>query len=56
MGEIKVNKFYRTIRYGVWDWGWESYEGKPMFGFYRSYYDGDWYAFHLYKFWIGVWY
>lgn len=51
-----MKQLYYTLRYGEWSWGWEMYDGKPMIGFYRGYYDGDWYCLHLYKLWIGVHY
>lgn len=45
---------YYAVRYGQWAAGWEMYEGKPKFGFYTRYYDGRWAAFHLWKFWVSV--
>ena len=52
---MKIFKhIYWAIRYGYWSTGWESYDGKPMFGFYYCYYDGYQVAFHLYKLYISV--
>lgn len=47
---------YFALRYGSWDWGWENYEKKPMFGVYHTWYDGYHTTFHLYKLWINVHY
>ena len=47
---------YYAVRYGEWNCGWEMYENKPKFGFYSFWYDGQHVGFHLYKFWIDVYY
>ncbi len=47
---------YYAVRHGEWDCGWELYKDKPMFGFYCFRYDGNWFAFHCYKFWLSVCY
>lgn len=44
------------IKYGDWEWGWEMYKDKPMFGIYHTFYDGNLISFHLYKLWICVQY
>lgn len=51
-----MRELYLILRYGEWSCGWEHYDGKPMFGLYRGYYDGDWICLHLYKLWVGVYY
>jgi hypothetical protein len=32
--------------------GWEFYEGKPMLGFFRDFYDCPIYSFHLGPLWV----
>lgn len=50
------NHCYHAVRYGKWYFGWEGYEGKPMLGIFKEYYDGNLFAFHCYKFYIEVHY
>lgn len=55
IGQVKMLKqIYYAIRYGEWDWGWEMYEGKPMFKFFHFWHDGYWTGLHIYKFWVSV--
>ena len=42
------NLYYMEITTGC-DWHWK---GKPWFGFYYMYYDGDHYVFHFGPYWI----
>lgn len=47
---------YHAVRYGKWYCGWEMWDGKPLFGFTYTYYDGNFAALHLYKFYLEVHY
>jgi len=51
-----IKHVYYAIFYGDWECGYELYEGKPKFGFFKCYYDGNHAALHVYNLWISVTY
>ena len=42
------------LRHGHWHCGCEFWEGKPMLGVGRLYYDWWWYYLHIGPFWVSV--
>ena len=45
---------YYAVCHGEWHCDWEQYDGKPQFGFYHTWFDGNHAALHIYKLYIGV--
>jgi len=51
-----IKHIWWAIRYGEWYMGTDTYDGQPRFGFESGYYDGNYASFHVYKFYIAVFY
>jgi hypothetical protein len=49
-----INHLKGMISNGSWSVGCKFYHGKPWFGIYSSYYDGENIAIHLGPFWLSV--